>query len=111
MVTKKDWKTKEMPEKNTTYEIELPLTEENREWLQKGHIPTCMEDKWFTYYENNKYYFHRSWTGYCIFIVEEKDNNIFKVTANRNEEQYTETNNEKEKERVIELIKHFARIN
>ena len=34
-----------------------------------GHIPKEMEDKWFIFFENDKIYFHRSWTGFCMFEV------------------------------------------
>ena len=29
-----------------------------------------MEDKWFSYMDGNTLYAHRSWTGYCIYIIE-----------------------------------------
>lgn len=29
-----------------------------------------MEDKWFSYMDENTLYAHRSWTGYCIYIIE-----------------------------------------
>lgn len=35
-----------------------------------GLIPGAMEDKWFLYLEDNKFYCHQSWTGYCAYIVE-----------------------------------------
>lgn len=35
-----------------------------------GHIPKEMEDKWFIFFETDKIYFHRSWTGFCIYEVE-----------------------------------------
>ena len=110
MVKKEDWKTTDMPKENTTFEIELSLTEENKKYLQEGYLPTCMEDKWFIYYENNKYYFHRSWTGYCIYILEEIDNNKYKVTVSRNKEEYLGEDIEQEKELLLRLINHYARI-
>ena len=27
------------------------------------------EDKWFIYWENDTLFFHRSWTGVCVYIV------------------------------------------
>lgn len=29
-----------------------------------------MEDKWFSYMDENTLYAHCSWTGYCIYIIE-----------------------------------------
>ena len=52
-----------------------------------------MEDKWFVYFEDNKLYCHRSWTGSCIYIAEfelsEKSSQVVKVTVNRDGKQYT----------------------
>ena len=35
--------------------------------ISRGLMPEEMEDKWFIYEENYWVYFHRSWTGICIF--------------------------------------------
>lgn len=42
-----------------------PLDEFERIW--RGVTPEEMEDKWFIYYEPPWLYFHRSWTGACLF--------------------------------------------
>ena len=34
--------------------------------IRAGHIPEMMEDKWFIYWQDDRLFFHRSWTGYCI---------------------------------------------
>ena len=51
-----------------------------------------MEDKWFIYFENETLFFHRSWTGYCIYQVRfAQDENGFRavsVEINRDPEQY-----------------------
>ena len=57
-------------------DLALPFTEEEYAKLQKGLIPTAMEDKWFIYCENDCLHFHRSWTGeewYRAQIIEEDD--------------------------------------
>lgn len=42
-----------------------------------------MEDKWFWYMEGDTLYIHRSWTGFCIYIVEfDFGTGRHKVTAN-----------------------------
>lgn len=110
MTKKSDWKVYDMPEENTTFTMEMALSDENIRWLKEGFLPRSMEDKWFTYYENNKYYFHRSWTGYCIYIVEIMNSTTIKVTVNKNEEQYGISEIEKEKKRAKKIIEHFARI-
>jgi hypothetical protein len=44
-------------------DLALTFSEEQYRRLQKGLIPTVMEDKWFIYCENDCLHFHRSWTG------------------------------------------------
>ena len=39
------------------------------EQLRLGLVPELMEDKWFIYFEDGWLYFHRSWTGHCIFSL------------------------------------------
>ena len=42
------------------------------EWRRICHglIPLEMEDKWFIFAEADTAYFHRSWTGYCIYQMQ-----------------------------------------
>jgi hypothetical protein len=53
-----------------------------------------MDYKWFIFYEQDRLYIHRSWTGYCIYIVRfENDGQDYvacEVQANRNPKQYRE---------------------
>ena len=43
-----------------------------------------MEDKWFSYMDGNTLYAHRSWTGYCIYIIEiNVETGVHDVTVNR----------------------------
>lgn len=81
VVTKSDWKVIDMPKKTISFLINNDLAETEIEKLKEGYIPQEMEDKWFTYFENNKLYLHRSWTGICIYIVEFLDKEL-KITLN-----------------------------
>ena len=49
----------------------LPLlfTDLDGERMRLGFIPKDMDDRWFIFFENGWLYFHRSWTGDCIFGV------------------------------------------
>src|SRR5712664_2091235 len=38
--------------------------------LRRGLIPVEMEDKWFVFCEGNSLFFHRSWTGHCVYRAE-----------------------------------------
>lgn len=56
-------------------DLSLEFSAEQFDQLQKGLIPEAMEDKWFIYFENDWLFFHRSWTGNCIYqahILKEK---------------------------------------
>ena len=76
--------------------------------IKKGVIPEQMEDKWFIYYTDSKLYFHRSWTGFTVYIVrfnEEDDKAIaIDFSANREPAQYKEDNNESDKAMLTFLI-------
>jgi hypothetical protein len=38
--------------------------------LCRGLVPVEMEDKWFVFLEAHTLYFHRSWTGHCVYQLE-----------------------------------------
>jgi hypothetical protein len=54
-----------------------------------------MEQKWFIFFERNRLYVHRSWTGYCIYIAHFKKNPggyvLSGAEVNRDPKQYDET--------------------
>lgn len=105
VANKESWKNVEMPNESINLDLEINLNEQELEMLKKGHIPEAMEDHWFMYFENNKLYIHRSWTGFCIYIVSvNEDGNISKVQVNRNKEQYNNENDENDKFEITYLI-------
>ena len=95
VATRKSWKIEPMPEENKEVKLNISLNDEEIKQLKKGHKPEAMEDHWFMFYEDGKLYLHRSWSGYCIFIVEiPEDGKITKAIVNRNKEQCTNTSDE-----------------
>ncbi len=89
IVKRTDWKSFSMPEECEKFKINRKFSKEELSTLRLGHIPEEMEDKWFWYMEGNTLYAHRSWTGYCIFILEIDENaETHNVTVNRDKEQY-----------------------
>lgn len=92
IVKKTDWQTIDMPEITEEFEMDYKLSMGDIEILCQGYLPKEMEDKWFVYCEADTLYCHRSWTGFCIYIVKISNNHeTLCVTVNRNPEQYTET--------------------
>ena len=113
---KKDsWLNHPMPvDKKTKMEVDREYNSEDMEVIRMGSIPEEMEDKWFIYYDETemKLYFHRSWTGFCIYIVsfEEKNENVFvasTVEMNRDPSQYTCTDDEKDLESFLFVLNVF----
>ena len=86
---KSDWQTVDMPEKHETFILHRKLSETDVAVLKMGNIPQQMEDKWFWYCEGNTLYAHRSWTGYCIYMLQMNPGaKKHHVTVNRLPEQY-----------------------
>ena len=115
--TKGDWHTKPMPEKSTVIEVNKEYSSEEMERIRVGYVPQEMEEKWFIYFDSDesdsRLYLHRSWTGICIYIVrfEERGEGKFVATTaevNRDPSEYTSTDDEHDKELLLELIaSHF----
>jgi len=66
--------------------------------MKRGLIPRQMEDKWFIYFEEPWIYFHRSWTGPCIYGIrfESSTTGVLAVESwvSRDSTQYRETRTE-----------------
>ena len=112
---KNDWERKPMPQQNTTIELNHEYSAEEMEDIKLGVVPEEMEDKWFIYYDQteHKLYMHRSWTGYCDYIVqfnEKAENSTFVATTavvNRDESQYTCTSDVSDKYSVLSVISYL----
>jgi hypothetical protein len=58
-----------LPESRADLSFAESYTAGEFERIKRGVIPREMEDKWFVFYEEPWLYFHRSWTGACIYAV------------------------------------------
>ncbi|HEY5999597.1 MAG TPA: hypothetical protein VI078_09910 [bacterium] len=94
---KSDWNTVELPSARVTVTLGRTFTSQEMKKIRKGVIPEQMEDKWFVYWHNNTLFFHRSWTGFCVYVVRFADTgtnwSMVEADINRDPEQYTETSN------------------
>jgi hypothetical protein len=67
-----------------------------------------MEDKWFVYWKDDCLYFHRSWTGFCIYIVrfvcDDIGGKAAVATVNRDPDQYGGTDDEYDRRMIAYLI-------
>ena len=103
-----DWKTEPLPENHTRVNLDRQFSAEELRRIQLGVIPEQMEDKWFVYWQDDQLFFHRSWTGFCTYIVD------FEVTGsgasmasallNRDPSQYTNTDDAHDAEAISYLI-------
>jgi hypothetical protein len=103
-----DWKTEALPSKRTTIALNRRFSEIDVRRMQKGLVPEQMEDKWFIFWERNALYFHRSWTGYCIYVARFRNEGdsytMFEADVNRDPEQYTETSDKRDAAMISYLV-------
>jgi len=69
IASRQSWKTLASPEARADLAFAEAYSVEDFERIKRGVIPQAMEDKWFVFYEEPWLYFHRSWTGFCIYGV------------------------------------------
>ncbi|MER9268440.1 MULTISPECIES: hypothetical protein [unclassified Mesorhizobium] len=67
--TRSSWKTLPLPAQQDRIDLALLYSDAEGEKIRLGHVPRDMDDKWFIFFENGWLYFHRSWTGACIYGV------------------------------------------
>jgi hypothetical protein len=93
-----DWKIEPMPASSQALPFGAVYTPEQFRKIALGLVPEEMEDKWFIYYEEPWLYLHRSWTGYCIYKVRFRECpagvEVAEAFVNREQSQYTETDDE-----------------
>lgn len=93
MITKKEnWKNFPMSSERERLNISKHYDINESIKIQEGYLPESMEDKWFIFYQDNWLYFHRSWTGYCIYKVKlkitDEGADIDEAWVTRDTEQY-----------------------
>jgi len=103
-----DWNCTDMPEKHVNFILNYKFTEDQMNRLRRGNIPKEMEDKWFWFMEGNTLYIHRSWTGYCIYIVDFSDSDEHKVTVNNDPDEYGINDIESEKSFLVDLLIYWS---
>jgi hypothetical protein len=102
------WNTKALPSKYTTIDLNRRFSAIEMRKMRRGLVPEQMEDKWFIFWERDALYFHRSWTGHCIYVVRfvnEGDSCVMiEADVNRDPEQWTENSAERDAEMISYLI-------
>ena len=86
------WKIKAMPHKRALIPLQRTFTKAEFTKITSGFVPRSMDDRWFIFFEKGWLYFHRSWTGRCIFQVRlrtyKQCYQVAEAWANQNPRQY-----------------------
>ena len=107
--TKNDWQITSMPVLNTSFQIKRHFSEAQMYALSKGSIPCDMDDRWFFYREDDCLYMHRSWSGFCIYIIHlNPTTDVHTVIANRDPKQYSCDDVDVDTQIVNELLDWWA---
>lgn len=92
---KNSWTIKPMPANPIVLDFDILVQKDLVPALTKGFIPKEMEDKWFIYFEDNKLFMHRSWTGFlvCSINFKEQDGGLRsdKIEINSDKDQFEPT--------------------
>jgi len=103
-----DWKTEELPLKKISIPLDRSFSQQEMELIPKGLVPQEMEDKWFIYWKDETLFFHRSWTGFCLYVVyfvkEEDGFGMKSADVNRDPEQYEQTDDEYDARMIQYLV-------
>ncbi|HEU5067730.1 MAG TPA: hypothetical protein VFT61_06055 [Sphingomicrobium sp.] len=103
------WKVQPLPPERELFDLPLLFSDADAERIKKGHVPLNMDDKWLIFFEDSWLYFHRSWTGHCIFAVrlDGSPNGVRVIEAwvNRNSEQYNSRGTDADRQMVEQLIR------
>lgn len=103
-----DWETEPLPAERTTIALDRLFSPDEMHRIRAGFIPEWMEDKWFVYWRDDTLYFHRSWTGYCIYVVrfvrEGEAWRMVRAEVNRDHRQYQMEDDEEDAKLIPDLI-------
>ncbi len=93
IATRQDWDTKPLPDAHTSINVHRDFSFGEMARIEAGLLPEAMEDKWFIYFEGNHLYFHRSWSGVCVYIGHFVENDgvytMTSIDANRDADEYS----------------------
>ncbi len=112
-----DWKAKEplpsMPSNRTTIRLDRLFSSDEIELIKMGLTPSETDNRCFMYWENEKLFIHRSWTGYCMFVVRfvAEGKGYRMVAADLNREQFKHTYDWKDAKLIKTLIDRLLRDN
>jgi hypothetical protein len=106
--TKDHWKILPVPAEREHFSLDLVFSNVAVERVKRGNIPEEMGDRWFIYFDEGWLYFHRSWTGACIFGVKLDDIpaglKASDCWVSRDQQQYSSRDLEADRKTLARLI-------
>lgn len=106
--TRCSWQNLRWPVERQHFDLPMHFNNAEAERLQQGLIPDDMNDRWFIFFEEGWLFFHRSWTGDCIFGVrldETPDGGrVLDAWSSRDDDRYKSPGLDDEKRLVADLI-------
>ena len=103
-----DWKTKPLPKKRVTIPLDRLFSQAEMLKIRQGLRPEQMEDKWFIYWKDVALFFHRSWTGICMYVLQFKAEGdsarLIQAEVNRDPEQYLNVDDKYDADLIDYLI-------
>lgn len=69
-VSRKDWENAPMPGGCLQLEYARLFTPAEYRKISFGLLPADMDEKWFIFLDEERLFFHRSWTGECSFQLQ-----------------------------------------
>lgn len=103
-----DWEIEPMPEQRTTVALDRAFSPKDMDDIRNGFIPDYMEDRWFMYWHDDALHIHRSWTGFCMyivhFVVHGEGSRIVSAEVNRDYAQYQWTDDDSDARLISDLI-------
>jgi hypothetical protein len=66
---RKSWKINPISKEKVAMDIYAEYSAVEYKKMSEGFQPYDMDQKWFVYMEDDTLWFHRSWTGVCIYEV------------------------------------------
>jgi len=103
-----DWKTQVLPSMRINIHLDRIFSPQEMKRILRGLVPEQMEDKWFIYWKDDTLFFHRSWTGFCIYVVRfAADGDTYRMIeadVNRDPAQYKGTSDERDAEKISYLV-------
>jgi hypothetical protein len=100
-----------LPSERAPLVVEREFTLDEHARLAYGVVPEQMEDRWFIFLEDATLFFHRSWTGHCIYQVTLARHGTTYVIAealvNRDSTQYQGGGDDFDQRLLLFLINHL----